>query len=273
MEVQMEILPAEVVPDGRSESRVAVHADVAAARDFMLAEISDATKRAYRNDWAVFVGWCARNGIEPLGASAEALSAYLASEATGGSKSSTIGRRAAAIAYAFRLAGFENPVKKPMVGATLKGIRRKLGTAPEQKEAATAERVTRMLEAMPDQGMKALRDRALLLLGFAGAFRRSELVALDAEDVVIDSDGARVMIRISKTDQEGTGQEIAIPRGSRLRPVDALEAWLAAAKIVDGPIFRVVHKTGTVLARRLSDQVVALLVKEYAERAGLDPAL
>jgi integrase len=120
--------------------------------------------------------------------------------------------------------------------------------------------------------MKGLRDRALLLTGFAGAFRRSELVALNIEDLEESEPGFKVTIRHRKTDQEGTGQTIAIVRGSVACPVTALKAWLEAAGITTGPVFRSVKKGGAVGAR-LPAQSVADIVKAYAGRVGLDPAL
>jgi integrase len=117
------------------------------------------------------------------------------------------------------------------------------------------------------------RDRALLAFGFAGAFRRSELCALQVADLTETPDGLRVLIRRSKGDQEGAGQEIAIPRGYRLRPVEALQTWLAAAEINEGPVFRAVTRGGRVLsADPLADDSAARIVKRYAERVGLDPA-
>jgi integrase len=116
------------------------------------------------------------------------------------------------------------------------------------------------------------RDRALLALGFAGAFRRSELVALEIADLTEAPDGLRVRIRRSKTDQEGEGAEIAIPRGYRLRPVEAVQGWIAAAEISEGPLFRPVLKGGRIQPEPLSAFSAAQIVKRYAERAGLDPA-
>ena len=114
------------------------------------------------------------------------------------------------------------------------------------------------------------RDRALLALGFAGALRRSELVALEVADLTEVPDGLRVRIRRSKTDQEGEGAEIAIPRGYRLRPVEAVQAWLAAAEISTGPVFRPVLKGGRVQGVPLTPHSAAQIVKAYARRAGLD---
>ena len=103
-----------------------------------------------------------------------------------------------------------------------------------------------MVALAPTDTLRGLRDRALLLLGFAGAFRRSELVALRVEDLAFVPDGLRVAIRRSKGDQEGAGQEIAIPHGTRLRPVEAVRAWLDAAGIAEGPVFRRIRKNGQV---------------------------
>jgi site-specific recombinase XerC len=125
----------------------------------------------------------------------------------------------------------------------LAGIRRTIGTAPRRK--AAADRLRAMLNACPDT-MLGIRDRALLALGFAGAFRRSELVALQVDDLTEVADGFRVTIRRSKTDQTGEGQEIVIPRGLKIRPVEAVQGYLKAAGVVDGVLFRVVHRGGYV---------------------------
>jgi integrase len=130
----------------------------------------------------------------------------------------------------------------------MRGIRRSLGTAPRKKAPATPERIISMALAAGDD-MKGLRDRALLLIGFAGAFRRSELVALNVEDLEESELGFRVTIRHSKTDQESAGQTIAIVRGSVACPVTALKAWLEAAAVTSGPIFRSVKKDGAVAGR------------------------
>ena len=127
-----------------------------------------------------------------------------------------------------------------------------------------------MLALCPDT-LTGKRDRALLALGFAGAFRRSELCALEVADLAETPDGLRVLIRRSKTDQEGQGQEVAIPRGYRLRPVEAVQTWLAAAEISTGPVFRPVLKGQRVQAVPLSPHSAAQIVKAYAERVGLDP--
>ncbi len=238
------------------------------AAGYARAEKAEATRRAYRSDFALFRGWCEAKRVPALPASPEAVAAFLAAEANRGAKVATISRRLAAIRYAHKLAGREPPTNSEAVKATLRGIRRTVGTAPARKAPATADKVLAMV-ANIESDLKGIRDRAILLLGFAGAFRRSELVALNVADLDFCDGGMRVK---SKTDQEGFGATIAIARGSTACPVDAVGAWIKAAGIADGPVFRPVTRTGKVSARRLSARAVAELVKVYARRAGLKAA-
>jgi integrase len=143
--------------------------------------------------------------------------------------------------------------------------------APARKAPVLAE-TARAMSLSATDGLKGIRDRALLLLGFAGAFRRSELVALDVADLEETEDGFKIIIRRSKTDQEGHGETIAIVRGGATCPVKAVKAWLQAAGISDGPLFRPVAKGGRVGARRLTGKSVCDLVKAYAKRLGLKAA-
>jgi site-specific recombinase XerD len=147
-----------------------------------------------------------------------------------------------------------------------------VGAAQLPKAPAVAAKV-RALVALAPPGLKGLRDRALLLLGFAGAFRRSELVALDVADIAETETGLLVMFRRSKTDQDGEGVTIAIARGDVACPARALREWLDAASIEVGPIFRSINKAGTVSGERLTDRSVATIVKVYAGRAGFDANL
>jgi integrase len=156
---------------------------------------------------------------------------------------SSIGRRLAGIAYAHKLQKLPNPTAAEDV--ILAGIRRTIGVKPRRKQAATADRVRAMLDACPDT-MRGIRDRALLALGFAGAFRRSELVALRVEDIAEVVDGFRVTMRRSKTNQTGEGCEIVIPRGLKIRPVAAVQRWQEAAGISEGLLFRAIHRGGHV---------------------------
>jgi site-specific recombinase XerD len=207
--------------------------------------------------------------VAALPATAETVAAYLASEAEAGAKPSTIGRRCAAIRFAHKLAGLEAPTDAEAVKATMRGIRRTLGVARSRKAPVTSELV-RAMAALAAPDAKGLRDRALLLFGFAGAFRRSELVALDVEDLRETEGGLLVTIRRSKTDQEGQGRTIAIARGSLACPVRAVRNWLDAAAINAGPVFRPVAKGGRIGADRLSDKQVARTAKNFAQRLGLE---
>jgi site-specific recombinase XerD len=246
-------------------------AEIAAALSFAELEKSEGTRRAYRSDFRIFAAWCVERGLEQMPASPETVARFLSHQATSAKKSSTIGRRAAAIAYAHKLAGFEPPTGAETVRAVVRGIRRSIGTAPVRKAPATADVVSQMLALCPAT-LRGRRDAALLALGFAGAFRRSELVALTVADLVDAPDGLRVMIRRSKTDQEGEGQEIAIPRGCRIEPVKLVQAWLQAAEITEGPVFRPVLKGSRVLPEPLSGHSAAAIVKRYALATGLDPS-
>jgi site-specific recombinase XerD len=240
------------------------------AGDFARAGQAGSTRRAYASDFAIFRAWCADHGAVALPALPEIVAAFLSDEAHRGVSASTIGRRCAAICHSHRMAGHAPPTADDRVRQTIAGIRRTIGTAQVKKAAATTEKIFAMV-ARSDQTMTTLRDRALLLLGFAGAFRRSELVALDVADIEEVAEGLRVTVRGGKTDQERRGAVIAVPSGEITCPVAALKAWLTAAGIADGPLFRPVNKSGKVGPGRLTAQSVALIVKAAARRAGLDP--
>ena len=244
-------------------------AEMAAVLSFAEHEKSAGTRRAYGSDFAIFTAWCDARGLDSMPASAGTVARFLSSQATAGLKSSTIGRRAAAIAHFHKMNGHEPPGNAESVRSVVRGIRRTVGCAAVRKTAATADLVGRMLERC-DGSLIGRRDRALLALGFAGAFRRSELVALEVSDLEATADGLRVTIRRSKTDQEGAGQEIAIPRGCRIEPVLAVEAWLAASGISEGPIFRQIKKGGHIQPEALSGHSAAAIVKRRARAAGLD---
>jgi len=245
--------------------------DLAAAVDLAKAEKVFSTRKAYGTDFRLFKAWCESKGVSSLPASPETAAAFLAAEART-AKPSTLGRRLAAIRYAHKLAHLETPTDSEAVKATLRGIRRTMGTAKVRKTPAVAAKILSMVALAPDS-LTGLRDRALLLLGFGGAFRRSELVALDVADIEETSEGLRVTIRRGKTDQEGEGATIAISRGDRACPVKALRAWLDAAGIETGPVFRSINKAGAVAGGRLTDRSVANIVKAYAKRAGFDASV
>ena len=244
----------------------------AIVRAYQQASKADSTVRAYRADAQVFQAWCARFGFRSLPATPEAVAAFIVAEAEEGRAASTLGRRLAAIRYAHKLAKAPDPTEDEGVRAAMKGARRKVGVAPMQKAAATAEILAALLMRTPDT-LTGKRDRALLALGFAGAFRRSELVALDVEDLREDPEGLRVLVRRSKVDQEGRGFEKAIPHGRFIRPVALVREWLNAAGITSGPVFRPVSRSGNVRQGegvRLTTQAVADIIKRYCAAAGLD---
>jgi integrase len=208
----------------------------------------------------------------PLPASAESVAAYIA-ECAGHLKPGSIQRRLNAIAEAHKAAGLDSPTAAGMVKNTMKGIRRTRGTAPAQKSPTLTDDIRAMVDAA-HSGMIGARDRGLILLGFASAFRRSELVALDFEDCAFGKDGLTVTLRRSKTDQDGAGRKIGIPYGSNPEtcPVRVLQAWIEAAAISAGPLFRSISRHGRARPGRLSPIDVARVVKKLAERAGLDAA-
>ncbi len=229
------------------------------------------TRRAYMADWGDFSSWCARHGFLPLPAQPGTVILYL-TERSAAAKVATLTRRLAAISQAHQAAGLESPTWSAAVRLFMAGLRREQGSAPVSKRAILTRDLRAMLGAVPDT-LAGLRDRSLLLAGYLGAFRRSELVALDAEDVEFTEQGMILRLRRSKTDPEGKGAKKGIPRG---RPgacaVSALQEWTRAAGICDGPLFRPVDRHGRVLPRRLSAEAVALVVKRYAHAAGLEPA-
>ena len=239
-----------------------------AAVDLAKAEKAASTRKAYETDFRLFKAWCDARGVRSLPAAPETVAAYVAAEASR-SRPSTLGRRLAALRYAHKLAGLPLPTDSEAVKPTMRGIRRTCGSARVRKAPAVAAKMLGMIAAAPTN-LAGMRDHALLLLGFAGAFRRSELVALDLADIAETEAGLRVIIRQSKTDQEGQGATIAIARGDFACPVKALRAWLDAAGITAGPLFRPINKADRVAQARLTDRSVANIVKAYAERAGFD---
>jgi site-specific recombinase XerD len=241
------------------------------ASGYLAASTSPATLKAYASDWRIFAAWCTSHGLPALPASVEAIILFLSQQADQGIAASTLTRRTAAIRFAHESQGHASPTSAKRVTATLKGIRHKNGAAQQPKAPATAERLAAMVKQCPDT-LAGRRDRAILTLGFAGAFRRSELAALTVADLEEVPAGLKVTIRHSKTDQAGVGQTIAIYNGTQLQAVTALKAWLTAAGITDGYLFRPINKAGKVRETGLTDRSIANLVKHYAHLAGFEAA-
>ncbi len=258
-----------------SDRRLTQAALVAAARAYAAASKAPNTIRAYRSDLRDFVEWCQEESLRALPAVPATIALYLTALAQAGARASTLQRRVSALSQAHQLAGHTpSPTADPLVRATMAGIRRAHGTAPAQKTALLTAELRALLAATDPDGLAGARDRALLLLGFAGGFRRSELVSLTV-DLEETADGLRVQLRRGKTDQEGQGREVGIPRGRHPStcPVRAVQEWRATAGISAGPLFRGVDRHGLVARTRLSDRGVARIVQRAAGRAGLDPAL
>ena len=241
-------------------------------REYIRASKAENTLRGYNADWRDFCAWSQDHGLSPLPAAPGAVAAYIA-ECACRLKVGSIQRRLNAIAEAHKATGLESPTHTPMVRNTMKGIRRTKGTAPAQKTAALTDDIRAMIDAT-DAGLIGSRDLALILLGFAGAFRRSELEALDIADCAFGKDGLTVTLRRSKTDQDGAGRKVGIPYGANPEtcPVRVVQRWTEEAAIASGPLFRSINRHGRVQPGRLSGIDVARVVKKLVERAGLDPA-
>ena len=230
------------------------------------------TVRSYRSALRAFVVWCKDHGVhEPFPAAPAAVAAYLADRA-GTLKVATLERHLAALNEAHRSAGHEAPSSSREVSTVMKGIRRCHGTAGKGKAPLLVAHLREIAVALLDN-TKGIRDRALLLLGFAGAFRRSELVGLDVGDLDFREEGLVVTLTRSKTDQEGQGRLIGIPYGSNPAtcPVRSVQRWLDVAQVEDGPVLRAVNRHSNVAERRLSGRAVCTVVKQAVASIGLDP--
>lgn len=245
---------------------------LASVRSYLAAEKSANTRRAYAADWAAFQTWCEALQLAVLPAEPMTVARYLAHLADSGLKPSSITRAVSAIRYAHRAAGYEPPTGAEGVKAVMRGIRRKRGTKARRVAPATAEALELMLTGLPDS-LAGKRDRAVLLIGFAAARRRSEIVSLTVDDVERVKGGALLHIRRSKTDQEGRGVTVPVPNGKKFKPIEALDRWLAAAGITQGALFREIDRHGRVGHEALSDRSVARIVKRAARAAGLDDRL
>ncbi|USU14140.1 tyrosine-type recombinase/integrase (plasmid) [Sphingomonadaceae bacterium OTU29THOMA1] len=235
---------------------------------------SGATRRAYDSDWAIFTAWCAAHGLGALPATPEVVAVFASDQATAGLNPSTINRRIAAIGHHHRSNGHPAPTAMPSAGRlaeVLAGIRAEHGGARRQKRPADAAALRNMLAAIEGDGLRAIRDRAILAIGMAAALRRSEIVALEVGHVGIVPEGLRLTIARSKTDQVRQGAVIAIPEGSRIRPKALLLAWMAAAGHAEGPLFRRLTRTDLLTPAAMSDRAIARLVQHHAGAAGYDP--
>jgi integrase len=255
------------------------------AIDYHDSALSKNTRKAYRRGWEDFAQFCNEHGFEPTPATEQAVALYLSDRAEDLAPS-TLSQRMAAIQHAHDERGLSSPTRSKSVQNVMRGIRRESDSSPEQAPPLLTEHIKNTVEALPGnekppEGTEAraawLRgkcDRALILMGFAGAFRRSELAALRMEHIDSRPDGLLVTVPESKTDQEGEGQLVAIRRieGSSYCPVKALRKWTAAAQIEEGAIFRGVPRSGYVSREAITGRTVGNAVKRAAEAAGLPQA-
>jgi site-specific recombinase XerD len=252
-----------------------IEAELASAERYADSALAPATPKAYERDWRVFASWCAEHGQRPLPAAPATVAAFLAAEADREFRPVTITRRAAAIAAAHRAQDLPSPCDSAAVAKVLTGIRNTLGVDARQVDPLALGPLAQLLEPIGTDTLQERRDRALLLLGFAAALRRSELVALDVENLRFDIErGLTIRIRKSKTDQQQAGALVAVPYArarDSLCAVRELRAWLEAAGIHRGPVFRRMRRGDTLTGERLSDQSVALIIKRRARAAGLPP--
>jgi integrase len=241
-------------------------------KNFVASAKSPATLKAYRNDWRDFESWCRAHYLPSLPSTPETVALYISDRASTHAVG-TITRRLTSITKAHQAAGHkESPASTHhfVVGETLKGVRRVLGTKQKGKDPLLAEDIRKIVGSSPDRTL-GLRDRALVLVGFAGAFRRSELAQIRVSDLSFNKDGVIIDIRVSKTDQEGVGRKVGIPfaKAPETCPVRALTTWLEGAKISEGAVFRRVDRNGLPSRRGLHKDSIGKILKRAVARAGM----
>lgn len=262
-----------VEPATRSDLIQLAHA----ARDYADAGMSPNSRRAYGSDWRDFASWCASVDARPLPADAATVAMYLTARAPT-LRAATLARRLAAIRTAHRAADLPPPESGDLK-RVWSGIRRQHARPARKKRALVTEDLKRVVAKIPDS-LAGQRDRALLLVGFAGALRRSELAALTLEGELAGdvwcrfvSGGLELVLEKSKGDQEGEGAVVGVPFGrTKLCPVGALQAWLERANITAGAVFRPIDRHGRMGEGAMSDRAVADVVKSRVGAAGFDPS-
>lgn len=229
------------------------------------------TLRAYGSDMHRFNAWCAARNLTALPAAPATVALYLA-EGAAQLRPSTLGRLLVSIRHAHLAAGEADPTKTDPVPAVMRGVRRSKGTHQSGKAPILVPDLRRLVAVLNDT-LAGARDRAIMLVGFAGALRRSEIAGLDVVDLREVPEGLVLDIRRSKTDQEGQGRQIGIPFGMSPEtcPVRAVHRWIRLSGVASGPLFRGVDRHGRLQEQRLSGSAIALVVKRLARRAGLDP--
>jgi len=231
------------------------------AKAYIYNSKSSSTRKAYRSDWNDFSGWCSQQNLSSLPSTPQIVTAYLVRKAEK-VKPSTLKRRLVSINHAHLASGHKFDSKHPLIVEVMKGIDNVKGTSQTQKAPILLEDLQGMMSEIKDD-LRGKRDRALLLLGFSGAFRRSELVSIQIEDCAFVKDGLEVLLRRSKTDQAGQGHLLAIPYGSKLStcPVRSIQDWIESSDLKEGALFRGVNRHGHISSQGLNAASVALIVK------------
>ena len=233
------------------------------------------TVRAYKSDFNDFGLFCAQNGFKSLPSEPKIVSLYLTYLSTKDSKISTLKRRVVSIGVIHRLKGYYLDMKHPSIIENIMGIKRRKGSIQKSKKPILINNLKQLINVIDEKNnedIKKLRDRSIILIGFSGGFRRNEIVSLDYEDLDFVEEGLKIQIRRSKTDQFGEGSVKALPYfdSSKYCPVISLKNWIEISKISTGPLFRRFVKGSKLSKNRLTDQTVALLIKQYLQLAGID---
>ena len=232
------------------------------------------TLRAYKSDFKDFGAFCAKHGLSSLPSEPKIVSIYL-THLSKNSKISTIRRRLVSISMVHKLKGHYLDTKHPIITENLLGIKRVKGSIQKGKKPILINHLKSIVNVIDEQKceeIKRLRDRSIILIGFGGGFRRTELISIDYEDLEFVPEGLKITIRRSKTDQLGEGMIKGLPYFSNevYCPVASLKRWLEISKIKSGPIFRRFSKGSLLTDKRLTDQSVVLLMKEYLNLAGIE---
>ena len=233
------------------------------------------TVRAYKSDFNDFGLFCAKNGFKSLPSEPKIVSLYLTYLSTKGSKISTLKRRLVSIGVIHRLKGHYLDMKHPSIIENIMGIKRRKGSSQKGKKPiliSTLKKIINVIDEQNKEEIKKFRDRSIILIGFSGGFRRNEIVTLDHDDLDFVPEGVRINLRRSKTDQFGEGFTKALPYfdNSKYCPVVSLKKWMEISKIGSGPVFRRFSKGSKLSENRLTDQTVALLIKQYLQLTGID---
>jgi len=233
------------------------------------------TVRAYKSDFTDFSLFCARNGFKSRPSEPKSVSLYLTHLSVKDAKISTLKRRLVSIGVIHKLKGYYLDTKHPSIIENIMGIKRRKGSIQKSKKPILINYLKQIINAIDEldkKEIKKLRDRSIILIGFSGGFRRNEIVSLDYDDLDFVPEGLKINLRRSKTDQFGEGFTKALPYfdSSVYCPVVSLKKWLDVSKIASGPLFRKFVKGSKLSENRLTDQTVALLIKEYLRLAGID---